>query len=156
VTEGVVNAWSADRVGVRLSPTNPFNDMRDSDPVETFTYAAEALNAFQLAYLHVLEALPGHLLAAAGEPSVHPHMRQVFQGPMLINGGYDAEKGADAIAANQADAVAYGVPFIANPDLPERFAHNAELNEADPATFYTSGPEGYIDYPTLTQLTADA
>ena len=152
VTEGVVNAWSADRVGLRLSPTNFFNDMRDSDPVATFTYVAKALNTFQLAYLHVLEALPGHMLAADGEPTVHPHIRKVFQGPMMINGGYDAMTGGDAIATQQADAVAYGVPFIANPDLPERFAQNAELNMPDPTTFYTSGPKGYTDYPTLAQL----
>ncbi|MGB7417042.1 MAG: alkene reductase [Thermosynechococcaceae cyanobacterium] len=153
VTEGVVNAWSADRVGVRLSPTNPYNDMRDSDPIATFSHATEALNAFQLAYLHVLEALPGHMLAAdRDEPTVHPYLRKVFQGPMMINGGYGAVTGEDAIASNQADSVAYGVPFIANPDLPERFAQNALLNEPDPSTFYTSGPEGYTDYPTLKEL----
>ncbi|PZD73793.1 N-ethylmaleimide reductase [Acaryochloris thomasi RCC1774] len=152
VTEGVVNAWSADRVGIRLSTTSSFNDMRDSDPVATFTHVAEALNAFQLAYLHVLEALPGHMLAEKGEPTVYPHMRKGFQGPMIINGGYDAVTGGDAIATHQADAIAYGVPFIANPDLPERFAQNADLNAPDPDTFYTSGPEGYTDYPTLRQF----
>lgn len=151
VTEGVINAWSADRVGVRLSPTNPFNDMHDSNPRATFTHAAQVLDAYGLAYLHVLEALPGHMLAAEGE-RISPYLRQVFQGPVILNGGYDAATGADAIASNQADAIAYGVPFIANPDLPQRFDRDATLNEPDPDTFYTSGIEGYTDYPTLEQL----
>jgi N-ethylmaleimide reductase len=156
VTEGVINAWSADRVGVRLSPTNPFNDMRDRDPIAIFTHAAAALNTYQLAYLHILEALPGHMLAAEGEPLVHPHMRRVFDGPMIMNGGYDAVSGAEAIATHQADAIAYGVPFIANPDLPERFAQSAPLNEPDPSTFYTTGPQGYTDYPTLEKFSVSA
>lgn len=76
-------------------------------------------------------------------------MRQVLDGPLIINRGYDAGSGVDAISTHQADAVAYGVPFIANPDLPKRFAQNAPLNEPDPSTFYTSGPQGYTDYLTL-------
>jgi N-ethylmaleimide reductase len=151
VTEAVVDAWSADRVGVRLSPTNPFNDMRDSDPIATFTYAAEALNQFGLAYLHVLEALPGHFLAAEGD-RVSPYLRQAFKGTLMVNGGYDRELGNNAIASGEADLVAYGIPFIANPDLPERFAKNASLNEPDPTTFYAPGAKGYTDYPTLKQL----
>lgn len=148
VTEAVVRIWSPERVGVRLSPTNPVNDMRDSNPIATFTYAAEALNPFGLAYLHVLEALQGHPLAVEGQ-RVAPHMRARFNGTFMINGGYDAVTGEAAIANNEADLVAYGVPFIANPDLPERFRQGAFLNEADPSTFYTPGPRGYIDYPTL-------
>ncbi len=155
ITEAVIDVWSADRIGVRLSPTNPFNDMRDSDPVATFTYAAEVLNPYQLAYLHVLEALPGHMLAVEGEP-VSPRIREIFQGPMIINGGYDAETGAQAISAGEADAVAYGVPFLANPDLVHRFTQKVPLNPPNPDTFYSSGPEGYIDYPTHEQLTVAA
>jgi N-ethylmaleimide reductase len=149
VTEAVVNTWSPDRVGVRLSPTNPFNDMRDRDPVATFTYAAEALNSFGLAYLHVLEALPGHFLAAEGE-RVSPHLRRVFSGTLMVNGGYDGALGETAIADGDADLVAYGIPFIANPDLPERLRHGLPLNAADPATFYTRGEKGYTDYPVRT------
>lgn len=151
VTEAVVNAWSADRVGVRLSPTNPFNDMRDSDPIATFTYASEALERFGLAYLHVLEALPGHFLAGEGD-RVSPHMRKAFKGTFMINGGYDYVSGESAIANGEADLVAYGVPFIANPDLPERFSREATLNEPDPSTFYTHEAKGYTDYPTLKEL----
>jgi N-ethylmaleimide reductase len=151
VTEAVVSAWSADRVGVRLSTTSPFNDMADSNPIATFSAATAMLNSLGLAYLHVLEALPGHMLAGEGEV-VTPHLRQIFNGPLMVNGGYDRETGADAIAEGDADLIAYGVPFIANPDLPERFRHNAPLNPPDTTTFYSHGPEGYTDYPTLAQV----
>ncbi|MEO0351686.1 MAG: alkene reductase [Cyanobacteria bacterium P01_A01_bin.15] len=151
ITEAVVNAWSCDRVGVRLSPYVGFNDMTDSDPIATFTYAAKALNSFNLAYLHVIEALPGHFLAAPeGVELAMPHLRQAFKGAILLNGGYDAQTGAAAIQNNATDAIAYGIPFIANPDLVERFQQNASLNEADPDTFYTHDRRGYIDYPALT------
>lgn len=138
-----------DRVGVRLSPYNAFNDMTDSDPIATFTYAAATLNKFNLAYLHIMEPLPGHFLAVEGVERAAPHMRRKFKNPIIVNGGYDAQKGAAAINNNEADAIAYGVPFIANPDLVERFKQGTPLNEADPATFYTHDPKGYIDYPTL-------
>lgn len=151
ITEAVIEAWSPDHVGVRLSPTNAFNDMRDSNPIATFSYATQALNGYQLAYLHILEALPGHMLAAAGE-RVSPYLRNLFNGPLMINGGYDAESGGDAIANHDADLVAFGVPFIANPDLPERFKRQASLNEPDPSTFYSSGAQGYTDYPFLEPL----
>jgi N-ethylmaleimide reductase len=155
VTEAVISAWRADRVGVRLSPTNPFNDMTDSNPVATFSAATELLNGYGLAYLHVLEALPGHFLAGDGE-FVTPHLRQIFQGPLMVNGGYGRETGIQAIAQGDADLIAYGVPFIANPDLPERFRHNAALNPPDSATFYSHGTEGYTDYPTLAQVKSAA
>lgn len=155
VTEAVVDAWSADHVGVRLSPTNAFNDMTDSNPIATFTHAVQALNSYNLAYLHILEALPGHMLAVEGE-RVSPYIRQVFQGPLMINGGYDATSGAAAIANQEADLVAYGIPFIANPDLPERFAKQAPLNEPDISTFYTRGAKGYTDYPFLDPIVTAA
>ncbi|MGD1910937.1 MAG: alkene reductase [Rivularia sp. (in: cyanobacteria)] len=148
VTEAVVNAWNSEHVGVRLSPTNPFNDMRDSDPVAHFTYTTEALNQFNLAYLHILEALPGHMLAAEGE-RVGPHMRKAFNGIFMVNGGYDALTGAAAIDNGSADLISYGVPFIANPDLPARYRAGASLNEPDPSTFYSHEAKGYIDYPAL-------
>jgi N-ethylmaleimide reductase len=148
VTEAVVNAWSSDRVGLRLSPSNAFNDMRDSDPKGTFTYAAEALNAFNLAYLHVLEALPGHFLAVEGDRYA-PAMRAVYKGIFMLNGGYDAELGEAAIAKGEADLIAYGIPFIANPDLVKRFRLGAPLNPPDQTTFYTRGEKGYLDYPLL-------
>lgn len=148
VTEAVVKAWSPERVGVRLSPTNPFNDMHDSDPAVTFTYAATELNQFKLVYLHSLEALPGHPLAAEIE-RVSPHMRRAFQGTFMLNGGYDAVTGANAITEGEADLIAYGVPFIANPDLPKRYLHGTELNTPDQSTFYTHDAKGYTDYPFI-------
>ncbi|NET48903.1 MAG: alkene reductase [Merismopedia sp. SIO2A8] len=149
VTDAVIQEWSSDRVGVRLSPYNPFNDMKDSDPIATFTYVAQALRQFNLAYLHIMEPLPGHFFGVEGVERAAPLMQQEFQGPVILNGGYTAELGATAIQNGEAEAIAYGVPFIANPDLVERFKQGASLNEADPNTFYTHGPEGYIDYPAL-------
>lgn len=151
VTAAVVNAWSPEYVGIRLSPKNPYNDMSDSEPIATFSYAAQALNAFNLAYLHVVEGLPGHFLASDGE-LVSPYMRQAFTGLFIVNGGYDFDLGNQAIASNATDLVAYGVPYIANPDLLERFQTGAALNAPDPATFYSSGTKGYTDYPTLAEL----
>jgi N-ethylmaleimide reductase len=149
VTEAVVNAWSGDRVGVKLSPGNDvFNDMRDSDPKATFTYAAEALNAFNLAYLNIQEPLPGHLLADESD-RYSPAIRAAYKGAFMIGGGYDAELGEAAIANGEADLIAYGVPFIANPDLVKRFHLGVSLNPPDPATFYTRGKKGYLDYPLL-------
>lgn len=150
ITEAVVKEWSCDRVGVRLSPYVAFNDMKDSDPIATFTYVAKALSQFNLAYLHVIEALPGHFMAAEeGTEPVLPHLRQAFEGAIILNGGYDAQKGAAAIKNDETDAIAYGVPFIANPDLVKRFQQSAPLNEADSDTFYTHDREGYTDYPAL-------
>ncbi len=149
VTEAVVAEWSSDRVGVRLSPYTPYNDMRDSDPIATFTYAATALNRLDLAYLHIMEPLPGHFLGVEGVERAAPHMRREFEGAIILNGGYDAQTGAEAIQNGEAEAIAYGVPFIANPDLVKRFKQDAPLNEANPDTFYTHDPEGYVDYPPL-------
>jgi N-ethylmaleimide reductase len=151
VTEAVVNNWSGDRVGIKLSPGNDvFNDMRDSDPQGTFTYVAEALNAFKLAYLHVQEPLPGHMLAAKGDCCA-PAIRASYQGVLMLGGGYDAEQGETAIANGEADLIAYGVPYIANPDLVPRFRLGSALNTPDPDTFYSRGEKGYLDYPLLTK-----
>ena len=149
VTKAVVREWTSDRVGVRLSPYNPFNDMRDSDPVATFTYTAQALNSLDLAYLHIVEAKPGHFFSVGKDEPVAPQMRRVFHNPIILNGGYDAFTGASAIREHGADAIAYGIPFIANPDLVERYRLGASLNEADPNTFYTHDSKGYVDYPLL-------
>jgi N-ethylmaleimide reductase len=148
VTEAVTRAVPADRVGVRLSPTNPYNDMLDSDPAATFTEAAKTLNRFGLAYLHVVDPV-------ARNPSqaplrIAPRMRAVFDGPLILNGGYDAVTGAAALGAGEADLIAYGKPFLANPDLVERFRRSAPLNKPDSSTFYTEGSKGYTDYLPLT------
>lgn len=147
VTEAVVGAWRPERVGVRLSPTGAFNDMRDSDPQATFGHATAQLNRFGLAYLHVTEPLPGNPMAT-DLPRVAPLLRRTFAGPFIINGGYDAATGAHAIHEGEADLVAYGVPFLTSPDLVERFRIGAPWNPPDVATFYQGGAKGYIDYPT--------
>lgn len=148
VAEAVCGVWGPARVGVRLSPKNPYKSMSDTDPAQTFTTAAQLLNPFNLAYLHTMEPLPGHRLAAEG-PRVTPAIRQVYKGVLITNGGYTQELGETAIAAGAADAIAYGVPFIANPDLVARFRAGAALNAADPSTFYTHEAKGYTDYPAL-------
>jgi N-ethylmaleimide reductase len=148
VAEAVCAAWPPGRVGVRLSPTGLYNDMHDSNPPATFGYAAERLNAFPLAYLHLMEPLPGHPMAGLGE-RISPQLRPMFKGALVICGGFDAQLGAAAIRSGETDLVAFGLPFLANPDLVRRFQEGAPLNGPDYATLYTPGPKGYTDYPAL-------
>lgn len=148
VTEAVVDVWGGDRVGVRLSPSSTFNDMTDSNPRHTFTYAIDQLNRFNLAYLHLLEPSEADL-RHGGKPVPTLEFRPVYHGKLMVNWDYDRDSGNAAIASGDADLVSYGKLFIANPDLPERFQRQAPLNEPDPNTFYGGGAEGYIDYPSL-------
>ncbi len=148
VTQAVIDEIGASRTGVRVSPHVSFNSMRDSDPVATFTYGARELDRRGIAYLHVVEGPPGHPFGSEG-PSVHPHIRAVFDRVLILNGGFDAATGDEALASGAADAIAYGVPFIANPDLPARFRTGATLNVPDQEAFYTPGSRGYTDYPFL-------
>jgi len=146
VTGAVIAVWDADRVGIRLSPAGAFNDMHDSDPQTTFNHAAASLSTLHPAYLHVVE------VTMTNEASTACDMRQIrdrFNGLYIANGGYDKARGNAAIAGGAADLVAFGVPFLANPDLPERFSRNAQLNEADQTTFYGGDEHGYTDYPVL-------
>jgi N-ethylmaleimide reductase len=145
VTEAIAGVLGADRVGVRLSPTNPFNSMSDSDPARTFGYAAGELNKLGLAYLHVMEPM----VAAPGAPRLLPLLRERFQGPLMTNGGYTPEGANAVIQERLADLVSFGAPFLANPDLPERFARKAALNTPDRNTFYGGDARGYTDYPAL-------
>jgi N-ethylmaleimide reductase len=148
VAQAVREAWSADRVGVRLSPRNPYNDMRDGAPEVTFGLAAQKLGELGLAYLHLVDPLPGSPMYAPG-PLLSGDLRQAFGGPVIVNGGYDAATATAAIREGRADAVAFGVPFLANPDLVDRFRSGAPLNPPDFSTLYTPGAKGYIDYPAL-------
>lgn len=147
VTQAVVTVAGADRVGVRLSPVNPFNDMKDSNPQALFNYVTESLNQFNLAYLHVVEG--GIHGGGIADPFDFDAMRKLFKGAYIANLSYDKVRGNAAIASGHADAVAYGVPFIANPDLVERFKADAPLNEADSSSFYGGGEKGYTDYPLM-------
>jgi len=148
VTEAVIGAWSADRVGIRFSPTGEFQGMSDSDPQALFTGAARMLETLKPVYIHTMEPLPGHQLAGT-RPRVTPAIREIFSGILISNGGFDAAEANRAISAQETDLVAFGVPFIANPDLVERYRLNAPLNPPDPATFYSHGAKGYTDYPAL-------
>ncbi|WP_341909447.1 alkene reductase [Polaromonas sp. YR568] len=142
VTEAVLTVWNPGQVGVRLSPVNPFNDIADSVPQATFEAVTEQLNAYQLAYLHVVED------QASGFD--FQRLRQIFNGAYIANGGYDRDSAIAAVDADQADFIAFGKLFISNPDLPERLRRNGPYNAPRPESFYAGGPEGYDDYPALT------
>ena len=143
VVEAVLQEWEADRVGVRLSPGGTFNDMNDDDPIQTFGRVGEVLSEYNLTYLHTVETeLPTGETASA-------LMREAYDGTHIICGGYERESGEEALQADRADLIAYAKLFLANPDLPKRFAQDAPLNEWDESTFYGGNAEGYIDYPTL-------
>ncbi len=148
ITQAVIGVWGAKRVGVRLSPSGTFNDMSDSDPLLTFGYVAEALNQFDLAYLHIYEATEADI-RHGGTVVPTSHLRECYQGTLMVNGGYTLEKANSVLAAKQADLVSFGRLFIANPDLPKRFLYNAPLNQPDESTFYGGTEKGYTDYPTL-------
>lgn len=147
VTQAVVAVAGSNKVGVRLSPVNPFNDMKDSNPQAVFNYVTEQLNQFNLAYLHVVEG--GIHGGGIADPFDFSAMRKLCKSPYMANLSYDKARGNAAIASGHADAVAYGVPFISNPDLVERFRQDAPLNEADSKSFYGGSEKGYTDYPTL-------
>ena len=147
VTKAVVAVTGADKVGIRISPVNPFNDMKDSNPQALFNYVVDVLNQFNLAYLHVVEG--GIHGGGIADPFDFSALRKHCQSSYIANLAYDKARGNAVIASGHADAVAYGVPFIANPDLVKRFSTNAALNEADSSTFYGGTEHGYTDYPFL-------
>ncbi len=147
VAAAVAEVWGANRVGVRLSPLSPFNDMRDSDPFATFGTAASMLDGFGLAYLHLV--VPGSADPDSETGRIAAHLRERFRGPSMVNGGFTAESAEAMLASGRADLVSFGVSFLANPDLPERFAARAPLNAPNPATFYGGGEAGYVDYPRM-------
>jgi len=150
VTEAVVNVWGGERVGIRFSPAGVFNDMRDSNPLETFGHVLQEVNRFKLAYAHVTQVTKQDIAHGAVDGVGPRELRHRFEGPLVTAGGFTREMGDQALAAGWADAIAFGVPFLANPDLPERFRRQAPLNQPDEDTFYASGPKGYTDYPVLT------
>lgn len=150
VVRAVASEVGADRTAIRLSPVGAHNGMRDSQPVESFSYGAKELSSIGLAFVHVMEARGGMMFDPEA-PVVHPHLRRALgDTPMILNGGYDREDGDAAIAEGLADAIAYGVLFLANPDLVARFRDGATaFNEPDFATLYSPGEKGYTDYPPL-------
>ena len=151
VLDAVADHWAPNRTGVRLSPLGQANDMSDSNPETHFAEVYKMLNGYNLAYLHVVESFPGSEDDGRG---LLRRLRKHYDGFYMANGGYDAKMARDAIKSGHADAVTFGRPFIANPDLPHRMKLDAEMNEPNPDTFYGGGAEGYIDYPTLEEAKA--
>lgn len=132
----------AQRVGVKFSPRMPFNDIEERDAEELYPYVLEKLNDKKLAYVHVADNT---------SEGWHARLRPIYTGVYFAGASFTKESGAQLIAKGGADAIVYGVKFLANPDLPERFKRDADLNEPDKTTFYSPGEKGYTDYPTLGQ-----
>lgn len=148
VTAAITSVWGAEKVGVRLSPSGTFNGMTDSNPEAIFVYVLAQLSQQPLAYVHIVDALEGDIRHGAKVVALSV-LRKAYRGTLIVCGGYDQARANKAIAENQADAVAFGQLFIANPDLVERFQQNAPLNVADANTFYGGDEQGYTDYPAL-------
>ena len=141
VTEAVISVWGNNRVGMHLAPRGDSHDMGDSNPLATFGYVARELGKRRIAFICVRESL--------GENRIGPQLKTTFGGSYIANERFTKATAEQVVAAGEADAVAFGVPFLANPDLPERFRRNAALNTPDQSTFYASGPRGYTDYPFM-------
>ncbi|MDD3446307.1 MAG: alkene reductase [Zavarzinia sp.] len=148
VVEAVAAAIGPERTGVRISPTNPANDVADSDPAALFGAVMEGLDARGILYVHVVEGASRGTLDE-GEPFDYPALRRRFRGAYIANNGYDKALAEQALTADHADLISFGRPFIANPDLVERLRQGAPLNELKRETLYGGGAEGYTDYPTL-------
>ena len=148
VTAAVVKVWGGDRVGIRLSPLSTFGDIADTNPEALFSYVVEQLNAFELVYLHVIEGDTGGAREMPGgfDPQI---LRRRFKGAYMANNGYDRQMALDARANDSADLIAFGRPYIGNPDLVARLRIAAPLAQPDQATMYGGGAEGYIDYPAM-------
>ncbi|MBX9931589.1 MAG: alkene reductase [Methylobacterium sp.] len=154
VAETVANAVGRERTGVRLSPNGEIQGVDDSNPEALFTAAAAALGKVGIAFLELREPGPNGTFGTANHPPIAPAIKAAFGGPLVLNSDYDGERAQAAVEAGEADAIAFGRPFIANPDLVERLSKGAPLNKDDARTWYSQGPEGYLDYPAL--ATADA
>lgn len=148
VVAAVVETVGADRTAVRLSPNGEIQGVDDSDQISLFVAAAAVLSPFDLAFLELREPKPDGTFGKPSTEPVAPKMREVFRGPLVLNSDYTSRADAqEQIDAGVADAIAFGRPFLANPDLPRRLKDGLALNKDDMATWYTQGPEGYLDYP---------
>jgi len=149
VVTAVTNIWGANRVGIKLSPSNTSYGIKDSNPQATFSYVINALNSLNLAYLHLMEPNEVDLENREVMQNLTPYFRQIFKGTLITNGGYDRIMGDQILNSNNADLVSFGKLFIANPDLPKRLEINASLNTIDSQTIYATDYRGYTDYPSL-------
>lgn len=155
VIDAVSEIWPKNRIGVRLSPFSDVGDISDENPSELYKYLIESLSKIELAYLHLIEpevrAGLTEELNKNAPVSVTALYRKSFDGPLIASGGFNRESAEKAIEVGMADMIAFGRAFIANPDLPDRFATKSQLNKPDSSTFYVGGARGYTDYPTLEQ-----
>jgi N-ethylmaleimide reductase len=152
VTKAVASEAGPERTGIRISPVTPSNDISDSDPQPLFEHIVDHLNALKLVYIHVIEGATGGPRDVA--PFDYRSLRKRFNGAYIANNGYDFALANKVLAANEADLIAFGKLFIANPDLVERLKRGAPLNAPDKATFYGGDAKGYTDYPTLSEALA--
>lgn len=148
VIEAVTSAWDGAHVGLRLSPFSPANDVDDANPQETFEYLVPKLNPFGLAYLHMVEGATGGSRDLNEGESIQK-LRKLFDGLYMANNGYDRDLAIKTVNDGAADLIAFGRPFIANPDLVTRLEQHTALNKGDSSTFYGGGARGYTDYPFL-------
>jgi len=146
ILDAVATAIGNDRVGLRLSPVTPFNDIRDDAPQETFDYVVTQLNPCRLAFLDILQGTGG-APREQWEPFDYARLRDLYEGNLILNNGYDFASAQAALAAGQADAIAFGRLLLANPDLVERFRRGAPLNQPDYSKLYVGEEKGYTDYP---------
>jgi N-ethylmaleimide reductase len=153
-TKAMIDAWSADRVGVRLSPSSYLYGVDDSNKLATFGFVVRALHALQVGYLCLLEPNAKDAERGVQIGNVAETFRSMTSVPIIVNTGFDKAKANAVLASGNADLVAFGVPYIANPDLVARLRSDASLNKPDPTTFYGIGPKGYTDYPLLADLIA--
>lgn len=151
VIDAMCEAWSADRVGAKISPSNTSYGIRDSDPLATFSHAIRGLSDRRILYLHLMRPDFADLERKVAIEDVIGVFRSGFGGPVIGNGRYDKSSATAALAAGAVELVSFGKLFIANPDLPARFAQGVPLNPPDQATFYGEGPKGYTDYPTAAE-----
>ncbi|WP_158817229.1 alkene reductase [Methylocapsa sp. S129] len=147
VVDAVTKVWSKSRVGIRLAPVSPANDIQDSNPTALFGELVEKLSARGLAYIHVVEGATGG--ARDNHPFDFVALRHSFRGAYIANNGYDRTMAIEAIERGDADLIAFGRPFIANPDLVERLRVGAPLNQVAKETLYGGGEKGYTDYPAM-------
>ena len=147
-TAALIAEWGAARVGVRLSPTNPFNDMADSDPAATFAAAVRELDGLDIGYLHIIEPADTDPVGAGERPDL-AFFRRLWRGPLMANKGYDLNRANAVLRAGKADLVSFASLYLANPDLPERLRRGGPFNAPDRKTFYGGGAAGYTDYPPL-------
>jgi N-ethylmaleimide reductase len=148
VTQTLIKAAGAERTGVRLSPNDDPQGCGDSESETLFTKAAEALDKLGIAFLEMRASRPGSTFRPATRQLV-PAIRRAFTGKLILNSDYSLDDASQALRLGEADAIAFGRPFLANPDLPARLARRAALNAPNTKTFYTPGPSGYTDYPAL-------